>query len=173
MVARMRRAISSLLVMLLADCPRRTAEQHAPELRLGFLAHDPGGAENGMASIAGDVLFTLPDREKAGDFQRLVPRLQLGAILNTAGRTSLAHAGLAWQVDLFSGLFAEAGLGLAAHDGDTGSANRSASATGSAAVGPLWPRSSISRTGAFAHATAASRMWECAWATSSEAANRR
>jgi hypothetical protein len=118
------RALPGLLVALLFACSTEAEEWRAPELRLGLIAHDAAGREQGSASLAAEVLFALPGREKAGDFQRLVPRLQLGAILNTAGRTSLAHAGLAWQIDLVGGLFAEAGLGLATHDGDTGSTSR-------------------------------------------------
>jgi lipid A 3-O-deacylase len=120
----MLRALPGLLVALLFACSTEAEEWRAPELRLGLVAHDAAGKEQGSASLAAEVLFALPGREKAGDLQSLVPRLQVGAILNTAGRTSFAHASLIWQVDLVGGLFAEAGLGLAAHDGDTGSASR-------------------------------------------------
>jgi len=163
----MLRALPGLLVALLFACSTEAEEWRAPELRLGLVAHDAAGKEQGSASLAAEVLFALPGRERAGDFQRLVPRLQLGAILNTAGRTSFAHAGFAWQVDLFGGLFAEAGLGLGCS-----SAKRSASATGSTAAGACSARWSMSRTGASARAIAGSRMWECAWDTSSEAAFR-
>lgn len=120
----MRRALPALALLLLASLPSRAEEWRAPELRLGIVAHDVAGAEGGSASLAGDLIFAIPGSEKAGAFAVLVPRVQLGAIVNTAGRTSIAHAGLTWQVDLFGGVFAEAGLGLATHDGPTGLASR-------------------------------------------------
>ncbi|MCU0819957.1 MAG: acyloxyacyl hydrolase [Beijerinckiaceae bacterium] len=119
----MRRALPALCLLLIA-LPARSEEWRAPELRLGLLAHDIAGAETGSVSLAGDVLFTIPGREKAGSLGILIPRVQFGAIVNPAGRTSIAHAGIAWQVDLFGGFFAEAGFGLATHDGPTGLASR-------------------------------------------------
>ncbi len=119
----MRCALPALIFALLA-LPARGDEWRAPELRLGLIAHDLGGAEGGSASVAGDVLFAMPGSEKAGGLAPFLPRVQLGAIVNPSGRTSIAHAGLAWQVDLFGGLFAEAGFGLATHDGPTGLASR-------------------------------------------------
>lgn len=120
----MRRALPAFLMLMLASAMARSEEWPAPELRLGLVAHDVGGAEAGFASFAGDVLFALPWREKAGAAAPFLPRLHLGAIVNGAGRTSLAHAGLTWQVEIGGGVFAEAGAGLATHDGPTGLASR-------------------------------------------------
>ena len=49
-----------------------------------------------------------------------IPRLHLGATINTTGRTSHAYAGLTWAFDLGSSLFVEGSLGGAFNNGAAG-----------------------------------------------------
>lgn len=119
-------AICSAFVVSLAFACAEESTNSPFELRLGILAHDPGGPETGSADLAADLLIAVP-----GSKHWAMPRLQLGGILNLAGRTNIAHAGLNWQFPVTPSVFIETGLGLAAHDGASGRAG----ATGQSAMG--------------------------------------
>jgi lipid A 3-O-deacylase len=119
-------AICSVFAVSIVLARAEAATNGPLELRLGVLSHDPGGPESGTADLAGDVLIALP-----GPRHWAMPRLQIGGILNLAGRTNVAHAGLSWQFPITNRVFIETGLGLAVHDGATGRA----SAHGQSAMG--------------------------------------
>ena len=89
------------------------------EARIGMAAHDPWSPEAGSANLSGLLLFRRPFM--AGDAPAaLVPLPHLGFSANLSGKTSHAHAGLTWQVNLTSRLFVEGSLGAALHTGQTG-----------------------------------------------------
>ena len=87
------------------------------EIRIGALKHDAGvfvgRRENAGFDANAEFLFVSPE------FLEIVwsPRTHLGFTVNPQGATSQAYFGLTWDVDLFSGLFFELGLGGAIHDG--------------------------------------------------------
>lgn len=96
------------------------------ELRIGLNAHDVHHAAlpflvgewdtSRVEDVSFDVLFTSPDIDA---FRWIgAPRPEIGATLNLAGRDSLVHANLTWQLPVFdTPFYLEAGLGAAIHDG--------------------------------------------------------
>jgi len=91
------------------------------EFRFGVLAQDleDNDAEDGIA-ISAEVLFPhLGPRTRDPLDIFLSPRPHLGAQINTDDSTSLAYAGLTWDVWLTDLLFVEASFGGAVHDGPT------------------------------------------------------
>jgi hypothetical protein len=93
------------------------------EVRGGFYAHGvpftgPGTEEG---SVDGNLEFLTPRPNVWTEtrFSKLLPRLQVGGTLNTAGKTSLVYAGAAWTFD-FGGSpwFFEPNLGAAVHNGE-------------------------------------------------------
>ena len=89
------------------------------EVRGGVFAHDPVSPEKGSADINAEILSPrLPI--SAGTWQVLVPRLHLGATINTAGKTSHGYTGLTWDYDLTKSLFVEASFGGDLNNGKTG-----------------------------------------------------
>jgi hypothetical protein len=91
------------------------------EARLGVAAHDPWSPEAGSATLTGLLLFRRPFLPASAP-AALVPLPHLGFSANPVGKTSHAHAGLTWQVELTARLFVEGSLGAAFHDGRTGRA---------------------------------------------------
>ena len=96
------------------------------ELRIGLHAHDVHHAAlpflvgewdtSRIEDVSFDVLFTSPDI----DALRWIgaPRPEIGATLNLAGRDSMVHANLTWQLPVFdTPFYLEAALGAALHDG--------------------------------------------------------
>ncbi|MEQ8598983.1 MAG: acyloxyacyl hydrolase [Devosia sp.] len=96
------------------------------ELRIGLHAHrvhhaalpflvqewDLGNVED----VSFDVLFVSPDIDA---FRWIgAPRPEIGTTISFAGRDSLVHANLTWQLPIFdTPIYLEAGLGAAIHDG--------------------------------------------------------
>lgn len=117
----MRAALLILAAWIAASLTASAGERETPgfELRLGVLAHDVFGAENGSVDLAGGLLVPLPFRPD-GRFAFLMPRLEIAGVLSPSRRTSAVHAGASWQFDLAGPIFAEFGLGVALHDGATG-----------------------------------------------------
>lgn len=125
--------LAGTLAVPAAEPPRQGSSGRAgfglAEWRFGLQAHDPTSPERGTANLSGLVLFSRPF-VPAGAPTALLPMPHLGASLNLAGKTSHVHAGLTWQLDfrqldlrpfnLPRGLFIEASLGAALHDGRTG-----------------------------------------------------
>jgi lipid A 3-O-deacylase len=93
------------------------------EVRGGLYGHGlpftGPGSEDGSADVNLELLTPRPAVWTTTRLSKLLPRLQVGATLNTAGRTSLLYAGAAWTWD-FGGSrwFLEPALGAAVHDGD-------------------------------------------------------
>jgi lipid A 3-O-deacylase len=118
----------SVFLMALASQPY-AADKKSPaplsgsfvsELRLGLSYQDPGGPEEGSASIAGEVLFTKPITPFGNSWDLLVPRLHVGASGNLAGDTSFAYAGFTWTLPITDAIFVEGALGGGIHNGETG-----------------------------------------------------
>lgn len=89
------------------------------EVRIGGSAHDPGSPERGSGNITGEILFAKPFTPADLFTSYFVPRLHLGASLNTGGKTSFGYAGLTWTVDITPRFFVEASFGGAVHNGNT------------------------------------------------------
>jgi lipid A 3-O-deacylase len=89
------------------------------EARLGVFAHDPWSPESGSVDINGELLSVKPFALGTG-WDVAVPRLHLGASVNTQGKTSNVYAGFTWSLDLTTALFIEASLGGAVNNGATG-----------------------------------------------------
>ena len=122
-------ALSGLMALLLLPAIA-SADQHTQgaepgilsEIRVGALRHDASifttQEEEAVIDANLEILFTSPR------FLKYVwsPRPHLGVIANFAGDTSQAYLGLTWDIDLFSGIFVELGLGASVHNGelDTG-----------------------------------------------------
>lgn len=90
------------------------------ELRGGLNAHDLDGVEKDSVALTGEVLFARPTRFSQPLLDLLVPRIHLGASLNSAGDTSYGYAGFTWNVDITPQIFIEVAFGGAVHNGDTG-----------------------------------------------------
>lgn len=89
------------------------------EIRFGILDHDTDGLWSGFKredgiDINAEILFTPSFDTFLGSL-----RPHLGATINTQGYTSKVYAGGTWQYEWESGLFLEAGLGIAAHNGES------------------------------------------------------
>lgn len=103
-----------------APAPVLARQGFISELRLGAFAHDPTSPEKGSVDINGEILTVKPFIPADPLLAFLVPRLAVGGSVNTAGDTSHAHASLAWTYDITTKLFVEASLGVAIHNGKTG-----------------------------------------------------
>ncbi|MFO1151556.1 MAG: acyloxyacyl hydrolase [Alsobacter sp.] len=79
------------------------------EARIGVFAHDPWSPEKGSADINGEFLTVKPF--SLGAYDVLVPRFNLGATVNTTGKTSQIYAGLTWTLDITHAVFIEGTLG--------------------------------------------------------------
>ncbi len=91
------------------------------EFRFGVLAQDleDNDAEDGIAMNA-ELLFPHLGPRTGGPLDTfLSPRPHIGAQINTEGDTSLAYAGLTWDIWFSEILFIEASFGGAVHDGPT------------------------------------------------------
>jgi hypothetical protein len=94
------------------------------EVTLGVLAHDPmRPAEGGTEDISIES-FTSPifgHRPVDSIFAPLLnPRLNVGAAINDAGKTSFVYAGPAWRIVVFGPVFVDAEFGMALNNGYTG-----------------------------------------------------
>ena len=128
--------VSLLALALSAACSATTQAQSllspepfsdiVDEIRIGLHAHRVHHAAlpflvnewqlNGVEDVSFDVLFTSPDV----DVFRWIgsPRPEVGTTISLAGRDSLVHANLTWQLPVFdTPIYLEAGLGAAIHDG--------------------------------------------------------
>ncbi len=103
------------------------------EVRFGFLYHeDSRGSrvfsthdkdrEGSIFDATFEILLVKPKWNFTNPLLNfaLTPRLRAGTSINFGGGTSHVNGGLAWDVDLFKRLFAEAALGIAAHNGYLG-----------------------------------------------------
>ncbi|MGD1036464.1 MAG: acyloxyacyl hydrolase [Roseiarcus sp.] len=90
------------------------------EVRLGGLVHDPLSPERGSVDLSGEALFVKPYTSSNPLWNVLLPRPDIGGTANFAGKTSEAYAGLAWDYDVTSWLFAEGTFGGSVNDAHTG-----------------------------------------------------
>jgi len=87
------------------------------EFRLGMLAHGVGSPEREGADLNAEILFIKPF-SASGWAEAFIPRPQLGATINFAGKTSTVYAGGAWRYDLFNTpFFTEISLGASLNNG--------------------------------------------------------
>ena len=116
-------AIMALLLLANRPPPAHAAEDtpFLSELRLGLFDQSIDGAnsETGVAIHAEALFQPLPWSSGFPALDRVIqPRPHVGATVNAGGDTSLAYAGLAWTIPLYSDwLFAEASIGGAFHNG--------------------------------------------------------
>jgi lipid A 3-O-deacylase len=86
------------------------------ELTFGILPDAPTFNIVNLDSIQLDLLLEIPNGEDLPAY--LDPRLEIGAIVNLAGRESSAHVGLLWKYMLFdSPFYFETGIGVGVHNG--------------------------------------------------------
>ncbi|ALA18012.1 MULTISPECIES: acyloxyacyl hydrolase [Chelatococcus] len=90
------------------------------QLRLGVLAHDPGGKEDGSVDIMGEIVFAKPWSNPDPLIDMLLPAFNAGVSVNTGGKTSYVFAGLNWHADITDALFIELDFGGAVHNGKVG-----------------------------------------------------
>jgi hypothetical protein len=113
-------AFAADLALTPAQPPIMARQSFISEVRLGVFAHDPTSPEKGPVDINGEILTVKPFVPADPVLAFFVPRLALGGTLNTAGGTSHGYASLAWTYDITSKLFVEASVGVAFHNGNTG-----------------------------------------------------
>jgi len=81
-------------------------EANGFELRAGGFAHSIGGREVGSADVnvelLGPRLINVPV-----EYSYFIPRPQIGVMVNTAGRTSYAYAGVVWTLNITRQFFLE------------------------------------------------------------------
>lgn len=90
---------------------------HAAYAHYALFPTDPAGWDlSHVETVSADVLFTSPDIDA---FRWIgAPRPEIGVSANLAGRDSIAHAGLTWQLPLFeTPFYLEGALGAAIHNG--------------------------------------------------------
>src|SRR5438477_953472 len=88
------------------------------EARGGLYRHSVGGWEAGSFDLNGEFLFPkLPANWLPVQYQFFVPRPHIGAMLNTAGKTSYAYIGMVWTLNITPRLFLEPIFGGAFHNG--------------------------------------------------------
>jgi hypothetical protein len=101
------------------ELPAPAATAFVSEIRLGVFAHDPWSPEKGSADINGEILSIKPFPGDSG-WALAIPRVHLGATVNTTGKTSTLYGGFTWSLDLTSKVFVEGSLGGALNNGSTG-----------------------------------------------------
>jgi len=104
----------------LAYAPPVVARSLFSEVRGGVFAHGPGSRESGSVDLNGELLFAKPFQPADPLLAFLIPRLHIGATINTAGATSQAYAGFTWTYDITPAIFIEGSVGAALHSGETG-----------------------------------------------------
>jgi lipid A 3-O-deacylase len=98
------------------------------EARLGVFGGDLWG-EKGTGNLHAEVLFAKPFTPADLFASYFVPRPHIGSSLNLNGATSVAFAGLTWNIDMTPQIFVEASLGGAVHNRHGDDPIRAAQAT--------------------------------------------
>ncbi|HLW92541.1 MAG TPA: acyloxyacyl hydrolase [Roseiarcus sp.] len=90
------------------------------EVRGGVYDHDPLSPERGSVDINGEIL--APKLWEGTDpfWSMFIPHPDLGATVNTAGKTSNLYGGAAWNFDITQRFFLSSDFGLGVNDGKTG-----------------------------------------------------
>jgi lipid A 3-O-deacylase len=104
-----------------AFLPLPTPPQEADtfEARLGAFAHSVGATEAGSVDANVELLLPRLPNNLPEAYKFLVPRPQLGAMINTDGKTSYGYGGVVWTLNFTPQFFLEPMFGGAIHDGDT------------------------------------------------------
>jgi len=115
---------------LRADLPPPVAlrASFVSEVRLGVFGGDLW-SEKGTGSVHAEVLFAKPFTPADLFASYFVPRPHVGSSLNLNGSTSVAFAGLTWNIDMTPQIFIEASLGGAVHNRHRDDPIRAAQAT--------------------------------------------
>jgi lipid A 3-O-deacylase len=98
------------------------------EARIGVFGGDLW-SEKGTGNLHAEVLFAKPFTPSDLFASYFVPRPHIGSSLNLNGSTSVAFAGLTWNIDMTPQIFLEASLGGAVHNRHRDDPIRAAQAT--------------------------------------------
>ena len=137
------------------------------EVRVGVYAHNWIHNENSPVDVSGEILTSpigYPNNIGGQWFSWFFnPRINLGAMINTGGKTSYGFTGLTWRIPIYKGFFFEGEFGGAVNTSRCAmsragsipvaagtSANPAASATSLTSIGISSPTSSTSHTRACA-----------------------
>lgn len=88
------------------------------EVRFGAFAHAVGSNEQGSVDANAELLFPRLPIPVSAEYAFLVPRPQIGAMINTGGRTSYGYAGVVWTLKVTPRFFLEPMFGEAVHNGE-------------------------------------------------------
>lgn len=99
--------------------PTPPPEAESFEARLGVFAHSVGASEAGGVDANVELLLPRLPNDLPEPYKFLVPRPQLGGMINTGGKTSYGYGGVVWTLNLAPQFFLEPMFGGAVHDGDT------------------------------------------------------
>jgi len=86
------------------------------EARFGAFSHGVGGDEQGSVDLNAEVVFSRL-WTWSPTWNWLIPRPHLGAMVNTANKTSYVYAGGLWSYDITPKFFVEGFFGGAIHNG--------------------------------------------------------
>jgi len=89
------------------------------EVRVGAFAHNPNHNENAPVDVSFETLSqTLPFANFSNPYVNwfLSPRIGLGAMINTGGKTSYAFGTFNWRIPIWKMLFFEGELGGAVNN---------------------------------------------------------
>ena len=121
------RLLAVAVLTVVSSVGAQAADMYAPqpvgewrildEVRGGVYAHSVDDAPE-QGSI--DLNLELLTSRLSGSTDWYVPRLHVGAVINTDDDTSHAYGGFTWNLDLGERFFVEATLGGGVHNGDTG-----------------------------------------------------
>ncbi len=105
--------------------PTPANEINSFEVRFGAFAHAIGSTEAGGTDVNAQLLLPrLPNTfDLPTEWQFFIPRPQLGAMIDTAGKTSYGYAGVVWTVNLLPRFFLEPMFGGSVHDGNATAVN--------------------------------------------------
>ncbi len=89
------------------------------EVRVGAFAHNPDHDENAPVDLSIETLSSnLPFADFSNPYVNwfLSPRIALGAMINTGGKTSYAFGSFNWRIPIYKMLFFEGELGGAVNN---------------------------------------------------------
>jgi lipid A 3-O-deacylase len=98
--------------------PPPAAPDNSFEARLGAFAHAVGSNEQGSVDSNMELLFPRLPIPVPAEYGFLVPRPQIGGMINTDGKTSYAYAGVVWTLNITPRFFLEPMFGGAVHNGE-------------------------------------------------------
>lgn len=90
------------------------------EVRGGLYVHDPLSPERGSLDVNGEILAPQIFQGSNPFWSQFIPHPDLGATINTVGKTSNLYGGAAWNFDLTHRVFLGVDFGVGINDGKTG-----------------------------------------------------